>query len=631
MFRATLVMNRNLSIFAFAAMTVGGVGFAANNEVASPTVERLVRVASQAKTAGDEARSFALLREAVRVAPDFGPARAQLGQIKVDDKWITIEESQRRAAADPRQAAYRSFRAQCGETPPGQLVLARWCRRNNLDEESKFHWASVLSVDPNNKEALRATGTAWHDGQLMTREEFRDSKQQSLEDRKALRRWTHAVADWMRAMSDKGTPPRTEVLDAIRAIDDRAAIPAFEIVTLDSSLSPDEKSAAPRRLSLAFIGALREMTDQPGTNSLMRYAVLSPFSDVREEAIGTLRYRPLNDYVPTLMEGLAAPIESAYQVVRDPDGSVHYRHAIYREGPFADWSHRTSRSIYGDESPGWQAAALMSDARPATLLANTASSSSSSSSFSSSSRTVSPAEARRSALRYEQEIALAEEQVAEANKRTAALNERIVAVLNGATEQNLGGEPRAWWDWWIDYTDYYRTAERPVYETQDYTNDYVVEPVAGGSCECFARGTTVWTKVGPRPIESLELGDLVLAQNVESGELKYKPVTARTVRPPSELLQFSIGREQIRSTRGHPMWVTGLGWRMAKELEEGAVLHSVAGTTRVDHVEAAGMAEAYNLVVADFNTYFVGESGILVHDNLPRKSTQATIPGIKTK
>jgi hypothetical protein len=626
MFRANHVMIRVFRSIAFAGACFCGVGAEASNEVASPSVERLVREASQAKAAGDEARSFALLREAVRMAPDFGPARAQLGQIKVDDKWITIEESQRRAAADPRQAAYRSFRAQCGETPAGQLVLARWCRRNNLDEESIFHWASVLSVDPNSKEALRATGLGWYDGALMTRKEFRDSKQQSLEDRKALRRWTQSVAEWMRALSDKSTAPRTDVLDAIRAIDDRVAIGAFEKVTLDPSLS-DEKSPAPRRLSLAFLGALRDMTDQPGTNSLMRHAVLSPFGDVRAEAIGTLRYRPLNDYVPTLMEGLAAPIESAYQVVRDPDGSVHYRHAIYREGPFADWSHRTSRSIYGDESPGWQAAALVSDARPATLLANAASPSSSSS----SSRTVSPAEARRSALRYEQEIALAEEQVAEANKRTAALNERIVAVLKGATEQDLGDEPRAWWDWWIDYTDYYRTAERPVYETQDYTNDYVVEPVEGGSCECFARGTTVWTKIGPRPIESLELGDLVLAQNVESGELKYKPVTARTVRPPSELLQFSVGREQIRSTRGHPMWVTGLGWRMAKELEEGAVLHSVAGTTRLEHVEAAGIAEAYNLVVADFNTYFVGESGILVHDNLPRKSTQATIPGIKTE
>ena len=39
-------------------------------------------------------------------------------------------------------------------------------------------------------------------------------------------------------------------------------------------------------------------------------------------------------------------------------------------------------------------------------------------------------------------------------------------------------------------------------------------------------------------------------------------------------------------------------------------------------------AEAYNLVVADFNTYFVGETGILVHDNTPRLPTRATVPGL---
>ena len=42
-------------------------------------------------------------------------------------------------------------------------------------------------------------------------------------------------------------------------------------------------------------------------------------------------------------------------------------------------------------------------------------------------------------------------------------------------------------------------------------------------------------------------------------------------------------------------------------------------------------AETYNLVVADFNTYFVGESGILVHDNTPRKPTRAVVPGMLAK
>jgi hypothetical protein len=37
---------------------------------------------------------------------------------------------------------------------------------------------------------------------------------------------------------------------------------------------------------------------------------------------------------------------------------------------------------------------------------------------------------------------------------------------------------------------------------------------------------------------------------------------------------------------------------------------------------------AYNLIVADFDSYFVGDRGILVHDNTPRKPTAALLPGL---
>ena len=86
-----------------------------------------------------------------------------------------------------------------------------------------------------------------------------------------------------------------------------------------------------------------------------------------------------------------------------------------------------------------------------------------------------------------------------------------------------------------------------------------------------------------------------------------------------------------RRRSGHPLWVAGVGWRMAKELGDGAILHGVNGPVRIDAIESADEAEAYNLIVADFNTYFVGTSGVLVHDNTPREPTTATVPGLVTK
>ncbi len=148
---------------------------------------------------------------------------------------------------------------------------------------------------------------------------------------------------------------------------------------------------------------------------------------------------------------------------------------------------------------------------------------------------------------------------------------------------------------------------------------------------CFAKGTLVWTKTGKKPIESIELGELVLSQEVESGELKYQPVLGTTVRPPSPMLKLTLNKEQLITTLGHPFWVSGVGWRMSKELGEDAMLHTINGSSRVRSVESEADATAYNLIVANFNTYFVGDSGLLVHDNTPHRSAQVVVPGVPLK
>jgi hypothetical protein len=210
------------------------------------------------------------------------------------------------------------------------------------------------------------------------------------------------------------------------------------------------------------------------------------------------------------------------------------------------------------------------------------------------------------------------------------LNSRIVPVLAATTGQNFT-TAKQWWDWWQDSNEYYEY-EHPV--EQQYVsnrNNYYygqLYDTVTYNMSCFCRGTPVWSKTGQRPIESLEIGDLVLAQDVDTGELAFKPIIGRTVRPPSEILDVKVGDEMVRTTRGHPFWVSGIGWRMAKELGDGAILHGVTGAARVEAVESSGEEEAYNLVVADFNTYFVGESGLLVHDNMPRRPTRASVPGI---
>ena len=111
-------------------------------------------------------------------------------------------------------------------------------------------------------------------------------------------------------------------------------------------------------------------------------------------------------------------------------------------------------------------------------------------------------------------------------------------------------------------------------------------------------------------------------------ELALKPVLRTTERPPENLFKLDVGRESIECTGGHPFWVSGQGWVKARNLESSARLHAVAGTRVIGNVEQAGLEVTYNLIVADFHTYFVGEGKILTHDNTIRGPTGAVVPGL---
>jgi hypothetical protein len=317
------------------------------------------------------------------------------------------------------------------------------------------------------------------------------------------------------------------------------------------------------------------------------------------------------------------PIESSFSINTGADGSVHYVHSLYREGPDTDWSLEARLGVVQqdfnrftwDETTGRITERDANDDAAIALRKELVS------------------------IQYQNQYgstaAATERQVWDANQTTLAANSRILPVLAGATGQSLGDSPKAWWNWWYEQNEYYTSDDHPV--EQHYYNDtdtvsYPPEPPPSfGAHSCFPKGTLVWTKTGQRPIESLELGDLVLAQNIDTGELAYKPVVRKTVRPPSPILTLSFSGQEIQATGSHPLWVAGVGWRMAKELGDGAILHAVTGPARVESIEPAGEAEAYNLAVADYNNYFVGESGVLVHDVTQRRPTLATTPGLTAK
>ena len=618
--------------------------------------QELVADALRAEVEGNAARRRVLLSMALDARPDYSPARWQSGQLFTGGEWLHVEEAQAAAAANPARAEYKALRAKAGASQDGQLALARWCRKNGLEEEAQFHWSALLTFDPNNNEALRALGVRWFAGRLMTKSEIAAAKEQIRQWQEATKAYAPQVARWERLLAAGDLKSRDKALGEIRALCDLHVIPALEEITLDRRLTTNDKFERSQQISEAFLTALNAMPEQAATASLVRHAVFAPLESIRNKSMASLRQRPLHDFVPMLLSALAMPVESSYRLVTDTDGSVHYFHSLYREGPQADWSFEGRLSAMQHDLQGPVFLTIDDRIRHKTSRMR----------LNAANNPIVRAEiasvAGANQRRLGGQALAAEQQVAAANRATAAVNALAIPVLTATTGNDFGDDPLKWWKWWSDYNEYSSDDEKPVQEQSyaDATHYYHRPPReryvsvnpppprgtvqvnryrpmlgSGGSpgnhlayaC-CFAAGTKVWTSTGLAAIESLEIGDLVLAQNVDTGELAYKPILGRTERPARKCVKLSVGNEPIVSALGHPLWVAGGGWRMAKELGDGAILHGINGPVSVDNISATEDTESYNLVVADFNTYFVGKSGVLVHDNTPRQPTTSLVPGL---
>ena len=98
-------------------------------------------------------------------------------------------------------------------------------------------------------------------------------------------------------------------------------------------------------------------------------------------------------------------------------------------------------------------------------------------------------------------------------------NARVIRTLGAATGQDLGKDKEAWRKWWTEERGY-AYEPPPVRPRQDLTLDddkpTYFSTVNVNSTSCFAAGTSIRTLAGPRPIESVAIGDQVLTQDPNS-------------------------------------------------------------------------------------------------------------------
>jgi hypothetical protein len=450
-------------------------------------------------------------------------------------------------------------------------------------------------------------------------------------------------------------------MEELRAVSDREAIPV-----LLNRLSQGDAA-----MGGELVGILDRMACPDATLALAWLAVTADRETLRANAIVHLRDKPLHDFVPQLLAGMQPSVDSSYNITVNQAGTVTYEHEFVRKTAKSDQKMTMVRDFAQADSllvPGQTVASTnrLGGIGPRYCFVV----------FPRTLPEYAILRSRNAALaakNYENRAQSVEENLERTNALAKEMNGRICAVLADISGKEFGDALDACCSWWDEYNELHcqdppkrdeqHLTERDVHVIppkvipvidRDFVLPIVVDEIPGITMEhkpvppkggptqfafvsndpriaikvsCFVRGTMVKTREGSRPIEQIQAGDLVLSQDVETGQLDYRPVLATTVRPPSSLRHIRLTDESITATAGHPFWVAGTGWRMAKFLKPGDRLHRLDGSTEIVAVESPPDEEAINLIVGDFHTYFAGQQALLAHDGQLRQPTAAILPG----
>jgi RHS repeat-associated protein len=156
-----------------------------------------------------------------------------------------------------------------------------------------------------------------------------------------------------------------------------------------------------------------------------------------------------------------------------------------------------------------------------------------------------------------------------------------------------------------------------------------------GCVGCFAAGTQVAEPGGNAPIERLEVGDTVLAENAANGKVESEPIQAVIDDGAKPIIELDLADgTSVKTTSTHYFWVdsgqdlSAPGWLQAGQLNPGDHLRTASGPDAVVlRVEwNVGDAEVYTLTVATDHTFFVGADQVLVHNCGPGQLKLPTGP-----
>ena len=197
--------------------------------------------------------------------------------------------------------------------------------------------------------------------------------------------------------------------------------------------------------------------------------------------------------------------------------------------------------------------------------------------------------------------------------KTKAAAMKVQSLLQGRVKESVGSEvvkgPAS--EEFVQQDQPAADALSPQEEVQPKINPFT---------ECFVAGTLVVTEQGLKPIEAIQVGDMVAARNEHTRDDGWRQVKQLFVTEERTIyrivLRGTSGDTELGVTKEHPFYVKDEWWRAASDLRVGDKVElrdrgfaEVIGTS-ID----AEPARTYNFEVTELHTYFVGSLGVWVHN-----------------
>ena len=391
---------------------------------ATVRAEQHVRTALQFELDGDYTYRERLLALATRTDPDCAAARWQQGQLRMNDEWVAADDP--RSIDDELRATYRDMRDKALGDPQRELKLARWCHRNQLADVARLHYTRLLmkSTEPKvRREAVKRLDLKVWNGQLVTAADWQRNTKQAKTALTALKKWRPKLERLRERADEPGRVSAIPGSESLAQLVTLGSLPAVESFVTDSGPHFGEQ----------LVVALDGLPHYEATQTLLRYAILSPWTSVQDAACDALQERSLHQFVPHLLAALESPIKTRYSVTVDREGNIRYQHLLMHE-------RRNSKPYPGNRAqlvhrPVPRRRNPIRPERPVVISR------------------VDRDSVNTALTQLNRQAQAREAEVQARNYRTNALNAPVFRVLEQATGLRMKRYPEDWRNWWQQYNE----------------------------------------------------------------------------------------------------------------------------------------------------------------------------------